>query len=294
MQDPLTALTTAIDASSKLASNPTFMTAIDKWSGYKLSQWKAEGDVIQKQIKDGYEDAKERGLGLQYATAFRSSANLLNTATKATDHIDATIEREIGFDEDVFWNLLEHSKTISDDEVQELIARIIAGEYNQKGSYSMGTIQTLKYLGKAELEALARVGSMVIQVEQIPDKAFRLGDGFAELMKAVGTSYMEFQALQNLGLFYPNAITQSFTTGDYKAVVIRYQDKGIAFLRGENAPEKVNLPSFYGLSEIGKQIMKHIDVPYNESYLQWLFDNYDISGYEKKSVTDLGAATKKE
>jgi len=253
MQDPLIALTTAMDASSKIASNPTFMTAIDKWSGYKLSQWNAEGDVIQKQIKDGYEDAKEKGLGLQYASAFRSSANLLNTANKATEHIDASIERDIGFDEDVFWNLLEHAKTVSDTEVQEVIARIIAGEYNQQGSYSMGTIQTLKYLGKAELDVFSRVGSMLVNVEQIPTKAFRLADGFAELMNALGTSFIEFQSLQNLGLFYSNELTKNFSTTNQKAVSISYFDHGLVFLIDKDSSvEKTTLPTFYCLSEIGK------------------------------------------
>jgi len=284
MQDPLIALTTAMDASSKIASNPTFMTAIDKWSGYKLSQWNAEGDVIQKQIKDGYEDAKEKGLGLQYASAFRSSANLLNTANKATEHIDASIERDIGFDEDVFWNLLEHAKTVSDTEVQEVIARIIAGEYNQQGSYSMGTIQTLKYLGKAELDVFSRVGSMLVNVEQIPTKAFRLADGFAELMNALGTSFIEFQSLQNLGLFYSNELTKNFSTTNQKAVSISYFDHGLVFLIDKDSSvEKTTLPTFYCLSEIGKQIIQHLNTTPNDYYLNWLRENYEIPNYNLKN-----------
>lgn len=292
MNDPLTVLTTAIEATSKVNSNPTFMTAIDKLTGYKLSQWNAEGDVVQKQIKDGYEEAKEKGLGLQYASVFRSSANLLNTASKVTEHIDATAEREVALEEDVFWNLLEHAKTVSDNDVQEVIARIIAGEYNQKGSYSMSTIQTLKYLGKSELDALSRVGSMVVDKEQIPAQAFRLGEGFAELMQAVGTSYLEFQSLQNLGLFYGSEISRSSVTSTHPAVAVRYHDKGIVFLKTEDAPEKVQLPTFYSLSETGKQIMKHLEVPFNEYYFKWVQENYKIPNYEMKNVIDFGAEKK--
>ena len=40
-------------------------------------------------------------------------------------------------DNDFFWNTIEYAKTISNEEMQELVAKIIAGEYNEPGTYSI-------------------------------------------------------------------------------------------------------------------------------------------------------------
>ena len=75
-------------------------------------------------------------------------------------------------DNDFFWNTLEHAKSVSNEEMQELIAKIIAGEYNSPGSYSMNTLQTIKILGKNELEIFERISSALINVDRIPSKIF--------------------------------------------------------------------------------------------------------------------------
>ena len=49
-------------------------------------------------------------------------------------------ENKISDENDVFWGFLEHSKEISNEEMQRLIAKIIAGEYNSPGTYSMSAL----------------------------------------------------------------------------------------------------------------------------------------------------------
>ncbi len=278
--DPVTALTTALEASSKVASNPTFMTAIDKWSGFKLSEWSAQSDVIKQQIRDGYEEAKQKGLGIQYASAFRQEGNLLNVASKASKYVKENFEREIGFDEDVFWNLLDHSKTISDQDMQELIAHIIAGEYNEQGTYSMSTLQVLKSLGKSELELFEKVGSLLIEKTQIPALVFQLRDGFAELISQIGVTYIQFQELQSLGLIHNNKLTTQISTELFPKIQFTYFSNGIILDRKEGCPEKVSTPQFYELTNVGKQIMSFLHPVENKFYLDWLIKNFELPHYE--------------
>ena len=88
MSDPaLAALTSALDNSKKVSNLPFFVTVVDRITGFKLSEWSAQGDTIKRQILDGYEEAKLKGLGMQYVSAFRSNANLINTCTKAAKYI---------------------------------------------------------------------------------------------------------------------------------------------------------------------------------------------------------------
>src|SRR5690606_3497355 len=99
----------------------------------------------KKLIHDEYQKAKESGIvGMQYIENLRHTTNLIDTATKSSKYIDQDKPHEINMDNDFFWNTVEHAKTISNEEMQELVAKIIAGEYNQPGTYSMSTLQTLR------------------------------------------------------------------------------------------------------------------------------------------------------
>ncbi len=278
--DPVTTLTAAIEASSKVAANPTFMTVIDKWSGFKLSEWNAQGDVIKQQIKDGYEEAKRNGLGIQYASAFRQEGNLLNVAAKASKYVKDGFQREVELEEDVFWNLLDHSKTISDEEVQDLVARIIAGEYNEQGTYSMSTLQVLKSLGKNELSLLEKVGSLMMEGAQIPALVFQIREGFNNLLNEIGVSYIQFQELQSLGLIHNNKLATQLTTEVFPKIKFEYFSNAIILEREENCPAQISTPQFYELTSVGKQIMRHLHPKENSFYLKWLTDNFKLPHYK--------------
>ena len=172
MIDP-TALTTTIDKATKVANTPFFTTIIDKITGFRISHWVAEGEVRRRAIHDEYEKAKKEGIkGVQYIKTLRDTTNLIDTAVKSAKYINPTKTNDIKMDNDFFWNTLEHAKSVSNEEMQELIAKIIAGEYNSPGSYSMNTLQTIKILGKNELEIFERISSALINVDRIPSKIF--------------------------------------------------------------------------------------------------------------------------
>lgn len=61
MPDPFS-LAKAIDSATNVANTPLFTTIIDKVTGFKLSEWSAEGEIRKKLLHDEYEMAKENGI----------------------------------------------------------------------------------------------------------------------------------------------------------------------------------------------------------------------------------------
>lgn len=283
MIDPTVALTAAIENSSKVANTPIFATVIDRLLGYKISEWKANGDVIKKQILDGYEDAKQKGLAIQYVSSFRASTNLINIGAKAAEFIDESKPNDISFENDFFWGLIEHSKEISSEEVQELIAKIIAGEYNKPGTYSMNTLQVIKTLGKSELELFERMCSLVINGGQIPQELFSLPDGAKPIMEKLKLDFGRLQELQSLGLFLPNDMTQTMDNEEKKRFALIYFDKQILFepINPEDSNSlTIRFPGFYCLTSVGKQIIQHLKPVSNPDYFEWLKKNYHLPNYK--------------
>lgn len=280
--DPSTALTAAIDNASKVANTTLFTTIIDKVTGFKISQWSAEGEVRKKLIHDEYEKAKENGIiGIQYIKNLRDTSNLIETAIKSTKYIDQDKPNEIEFDNDFFWNTIEYSKTISNDDVQDLIAKIIAGEYNQPGTYSMSTLHCLKMLGKNELEAFENIASLCINNSQIPDDIFGLPPSIKPIMNNLKIDFGTLQTLQSLGLFLPNSMTNTMENPLRKNYALVYFDKRILFKPiNDTIPSEINFPSYFELSINGKQIKQHLNPTLNEEYFNWLKNNYSINNYE--------------
>lgn len=283
MIDPTTAFTTAIENSTKVANTSLFATVIDRLLGFKISEWKAQGNVIQKQIHDGYEDAKKKGLGTQYVSVFRSTTSLINIATKATKYIDSSKSNEITFENDFFWNTIEHAKSVSNEEMQELVAKIIAGEYNAPGTYSMSTLQALKMLGKNELELFEKVCCLIINDKQLPKILFSLPYTNEDFMQELGVDFNSLQLLQSFGLFFPNSTESIMDNPQNAKVEIRYFSESILF--EANITDDLNSLKFkinpcFVLSPTGEQLLKHLNPKPNEKYFDWLKKNYQISNYK--------------
>lgn len=282
MTDPLS-LTTAIDNASKVANTPLFTTVIDKLTGFKISQWSAEGEVRKKLIHDEYQKAKESGIiGMQYIENLRHTTNLIDTATKSAKYIDPDKVNEIEMDNDFFWNTIEHAKTISNEEMQELVAKIIAGEYNEPGTYSMSTLHTLKTLGKQELELFEKMCSLCINLNQIPAHIFSLPADIKPLMNSLNLDFGSLQTLQCLGLILPNSMTQILPNPEKKNYRVDYFDKLIRFTPIHETNFDISLPEFYQLSNTGKQISQHLKPECREGLYEWLKTNYKIANFEIK------------
>ncbi|MDD3645586.1 MAG: DUF2806 domain-containing protein, partial [Bacteroidales bacterium] len=186
---------------------------------------------------------------------------------------------DIKMDNDFFWNTIEHAKTISDEDVQELVAKILASEYNEPGTYSMSVLQTLKMLGKNEIELFERICSLCIDTGLIPEVVFSRPESIEPLMKSLRIDFGSLQELQNLGLFLPNDMSSTIDNPEKEELIINYFDKEIRFKPTHETDFKITFPGYYGLSNTGVQIQKHLKPVFKEEYYRWLKTNFKINNY---------------
>lgn len=284
MIDPTLALTTAIDNATKVANTPLFTTVIDKLMGFKISERAAEGEVRKKMIHDEYEKAKGNWIiGIQYIENLRHTTNLIDAAVKSSKYIDPNKNNEIAMDNDFFRNTVEHAKTISNEEMQELIAKIIAGEYNNPGSYSMSTLHSIKMLGKDELELLERIGSLIINWTQIPKVLFTMPKNARDFLNELKIDFGSLQILQNLGIFLPNDMSTTLENTEKQKIAIQYFNQKIIFGPINESISEIKVPEFYSLSTTGEQIIKHLNPKFNSKYFDWIKNNYNIPNYKKET-----------
>lgn len=253
---------------------------IKKYTGRSIKAFEAEAEIEADKIKSKWELLeKPYWLQAEAVKMNRQYSNLGTTLKNAAPLITAT-ENTITNDNDFFWGLLEHSKEISNDEMQQLIAKIVAGEYNAQGSYSMSTLQIIKSLGKKELDILRRLGTLIVNGFQIPHNLFALPESAKSFMTEINVDFGSLQTLQSLGLFMPNEMITTMPNPERKKVQIMYFGNTIIFSPASESINSVDFPGFYGLSESGKQILKHLNCKENKEYYVWLKENYKIPGYK--------------
>ncbi len=271
MIDPAitSALTSALENSSKVANTPLFSTVIDKLLGFKISEWNAQGETIKKQIIDGYEEAKQKGMGIQYVSAFRSNTNLINTSIKASKYIDPKKEKIIEADNDIFWGLIEHSKLVSNNEMQELIAKILAGEYNSPGTYSMSILERLKSLGKEELENFSNILNAFIPKHGFIKEFFSMSKEALETRVKMNIDCEIFLEMQNLGLIQSGSYTKKFSVKKGVKYGINYGNESVAIEAILDMEEWI-FPECYQLTTAGKQIAQHLNKNKSLDFIQWL------------------------
>ena len=256
-----------------------------KWLGKSYAQSKAEAENVYDAVRHEGEIARQVRepilIQLEQEKLYRQYTNLGDTLRKATPLITAP-ESKIEDDNDVFWNLLEHAKDISNEEVQTLISKILAGEYNKPGTYTMSTLQILKMLGKDDLESFERIAGLRIHNVMIPVDFFGFLYDAPAVRREYGLGYDSLQALQSLGLILSNSITNQIPNPDDNEYQVQYFDKVWTFVLENKDLEHTQIPSYYQLSIAGNQIIQHLSPKYNEVYYQWLLKHYRWPNYKVK------------
>ena len=91
---------------------------------------------------------------------------------------------------------------ISDENMQDLWARILAGEINEPSSYSLKTIDTLRNMRKCDVELFANICKHSFELN---DRKLFLPN-YQGYMDAVGISYSDVMKLSEIGLIFDNGM----------------------------------------------------------------------------------------
>ncbi len=251
---------------------------IDKMTGFKLSQWSAQGKKAYEQEMIEWEKEKNLIMAFSQAEIARKVNNFLNVAEKANKYVNQSKEFLIKDDNDVFWGLLEHSKGISNEDVQDLIAKIIASEYNAPGACSMSTLHTLKSLSKKELENLTFFSNFYLSEYGFLKDFFGMDEKSLSLRVKLKIDYDDFLGLQELGLIQSNDYTMSINIKKDFVFAINYHDEKLVFKATKDF-EKWNFPSCYKLTNAGREILEHLDKKKSPDFKEWVNDFFNKKGF---------------
>lgn len=169
-----------------------------------------------------------------------------------------------------FFNIAED---ISNEEMQSIWGRILAGEIKQPKSYSLRTLELLKNLAKEEAEVFIKVAQLRINAG---DKYFIYNPEDGEFLKAeFGITFLDRLLLSELGLI-ASEINLEFslqpTENNKQSNVLSYGNKGIVLYRNEHTPKQGI--QVLVLTKIGVELSRLIEQSFNINYLEKICSSF--------------------
>lgn len=188
--------------------------------------------------------------------------------------------------EDWTTRFFDYAQDVSDEEMQNLWAQILAGEVKKPKSYSLRTLELLRSLRKEEAEAFTKFAKHRITAGENcfiynPDKG-------SYLKENLGIEFTDRLLLSELGLISTeNELEWSIDATKDTAIdfILHYGNKSIILNRKPNTPKQALRVLLF--TNIGKELAQLVDLEFNENYMNKICSTFVHPNVEIKYGTLL-------
>ena len=178
--------------------------------------------------------------------------NRVSILSKASDLVSEEECSEDNISKDWYNNFDDLIRKVSDDQMQDVWARVLAGEMKSPNSFSLRTLSYLKDMPKTEAELLNKIAGFVFEREAI----YRFSNNKFNLDKYININ--DLLVLNDAGIINLSDITTTFEIVDLNKVEIG--DNIMLIIRSSYAnPLEINCRN-YKFTKLGVELIRLIDV----------------------------------
>lgn len=185
-------------------------------------------------------------------TEYYKANNFLTVAQKA-DHYyqEQPKNNEKGtYDFDWFVRFFEAAGNVSDDTMQNLWAKILAGEIASPSTFSLKTIDVMRNMCKRDAELFIKICSHSFASN--PENYFLPNED--DFLEAVGVAYIDIMKLSELGLIFNDGmITLNMTIDNEPRILINNTSLIMMISSTSGKSEQASIRQ-YPFTEVGKEI----------------------------------------
>ncbi len=153
-------------------------------------------------------------------------------------------------EDDWLVNFFDKSRIVSDNEMQDLWARVLAGEANVPGTYSKRTVNSLSDLDKAEAQLFVKLCGFGWMIGDVVPLVFDAG---AEIYSNHGINFSSLSHLESIGLIQFNGLTGLARTHLPKEVAVRYYGEPLVLEMPKDADNQLEIGQVL-LTRIGQEL----------------------------------------
>jgi hypothetical protein len=163
----------------------------------RVAKAEAEAEIIRAEADVEIGEIHRRALRRFFNEEAAKQANIEEVTRKALPHLEGGARPE-ELEDDWIAHFFDRSRLVSDDQMQELWSRVLAGEANHPGAFSRRTINVLSSLDKRDAEQFTAVCAFGCTVD---GEYVLLTFGYDHgIFKTAGITFTALSHLDSIGL----------------------------------------------------------------------------------------------
>ncbi|WP_305837878.1 DUF2806 domain-containing protein [Photobacterium leiognathi] len=191
-------------------------------------------------------------------------------------------------DPDWFTHWKDNAEKVSNDYMQTLWAKVLAGEITTPGTYSLHTLDLLKKLSKNEAELISKLGEFIIDGQVVQGIMSPRGfgndsDTVEKMMNEKGLHFTNLLYLQEIGIISgvdSMGLTATYNSSDPSSFVRAFTSKSCGLVARHSDPQKKIEFNVLHTSQLGREIFNLADFNTDREYLKSIAQEVANIGFD--------------
>jgi hypothetical protein len=237
----------------------------------RIAKAEAEAEIIKAQTDIQITDLHRRAMHRFIEEEAQRQSNIEEITTKALpqleDHSDPS-----SMDNDWVTNFFEKSRIVSDGEMQDLWARVLAGEANAPGTYSKRTVNFLGDLDKKDAELFQALCSFGWFVGKFTPLIF---DTQASIYDNKGLNFNTLSHLDSIGLIQFNSISGYTRLRLPKTFNVTYCGQPLKLTMEKESDNALPIGNVL-LTKVGEELVSVCSAPSVDGFVDYVKEKWKI------------------
>lgn len=241
----------------------------EPWQIKRVAKAEAEASLVKARADIEITDLHRRAMHRFVEEEANRQENMEEITKQSLPHLDEKSNPD-NMEDDWVTNFFDKSRIVSDEEMQGIWARVLAGEANTPGSFSKRTVNLLGDLDKRDAElfhCLCRFGWI------IGDFTPLVFDKDANIYNDLGINFGSLSHLDSLGLIQFGGISSFVRQRLPQEVVVGYCGKGLPLKFSKEKDNQLDIGCVM-LTKAGKEIAHIIEAPGVEGFYDYVQEKW--------------------
>jgi len=214
-----------------------------------VAKAEAEAEKIKSASEIEITDLHRRAEQRRIQEEAKHQKNMENITAKAAPHLNEDANPD-AMDDDWVANLFDKCRIVSDDEMQSLWARVLAGEANTPGTYSKRTVNLLSDFDKNDADLFTRLCGFSWVIGNVRPLVF---DVQADIYNRHGINFNTLSHLDTIGLIQFDGLAGFNLLKLPKGFAVSYYGKLLYLEMPQDANNKLKTGKVL-LTKIGQEL----------------------------------------
>jgi hypothetical protein len=189
----------------------------------RVAQAEGDADKIRSIARIKISELERRAMSRLFAEEAKKQHNIEAITLKALPDVSPGSRPE-EVEDDWIANFFDKCRLISDEEMQSLWARILAGEANSPGRFSKRTVNLVGSLDKFDATLFSQLCSFAFEIGGITPLVF---DHDHPIYREAGINFGSLSHLESTGLIHLDVVADYSRTGLGKRHIVKYFDSSV-------------------------------------------------------------------